>query len=80
MAGGFASYLAALAHVDRIAAISAAAATEYRGWRAMLAGAKGITLDHELDRALVATARAMLAGQLAVPSALGRQIAPRPLS
>ena len=33
-----------------------------------------------MDRALVATLRAMVAGQLTVPSALGRQIAPRPLS
>src|SRR4051794_24281699 len=48
--------------------------------RALLAGATGIVLEDELDRALVATAHAVLAGQLAVPSALGRQIAPRPLS
>jgi DNA-binding NarL/FixJ family response regulator len=48
--------------------------------RALLAGAGGIVLEDELDRALVATAHAVLAGQLAVPSSLGRQIAPRPLS
>jgi DNA-binding NarL/FixJ family response regulator len=48
--------------------------------RALLAGAAGIVLDDELEPALVATARATLAGQLAVPRALGRQIAPRPLS
>jgi DNA-binding NarL/FixJ family response regulator len=48
--------------------------------RALLAGAVGIVLEDELDRALVPTAHAILAGQLAVPSALGRQIAPRPLS
>jgi DNA-binding NarL/FixJ family response regulator len=48
--------------------------------RVMLAGATGIVLDDELERTLVPTARATLAGQLAVPSALGRQIAPRPLS
>ena len=35
----FANYLAAAAHVDRIATISAAAELEYRGWRTMLAGA-----------------------------------------
>jgi glycosyltransferase involved in cell wall biosynthesis len=38
MPGGFASYLAALARLDRIAPISESAAAEYRGWRAMLAG------------------------------------------
>ena len=39
MSSFFAGYLAAAAHVDRIATISEAAAIEYRGWRAMLAGA-----------------------------------------
>jgi DNA-binding NarL/FixJ family response regulator len=48
--------------------------------RALLAGAAGLVLDADLDRALVATGHAVLAGQLAVPSALVRQIAPRPLS
>lgn len=48
--------------------------------RALLAGAAGIVLDSELESALVASASATLAGQLAVPRALGRQIAPRPLS
>jgi DNA-binding NarL/FixJ family response regulator len=48
--------------------------------RALLAGASGIVLDDDLERTLVPTARAMLAGQLTVPTALGRQIAPRPLS
>jgi len=48
--------------------------------RALLAGATGIVLDDDLDLRLVPTARAMLAGQLTVPVALGRQIAPRPLS
>ena len=38
MAEGFALYLAAAAHFDRLAAISEAAATEYNGWRSMLAG------------------------------------------
>lgn len=32
----FAGYLAAARHFDRVATISAAAATEYRGWRTML--------------------------------------------
>jgi DNA-binding NarL/FixJ family response regulator len=48
--------------------------------RVLLAGATGIVLDDDLERALVPTARAMLAGQLTVPTVLGRQIAPRPLS
>ena len=39
---GFAAMLAGLAHADRIATISEAAAVEYRGWRRMLAGA-GLT-------------------------------------
>src|SRR4051812_26638195 len=48
--------------------------------RALLAGATGIVLEHELRHALVPTANALLAGQLAVPTTLARQIAPRPLS
>ena len=48
--------------------------------RVLQAGAMGIVLDDDLDRALAPTARAMLAGQLTVPAVLGRQIAPRPLS
>jgi DNA-binding NarL/FixJ family response regulator len=48
--------------------------------RGLLAGAAGLVLDDDVDRALVATANAVLSGQLAVPSALVRQIAPRPLS
>ncbi|WGX99432.1 glycosyltransferase [Nocardioides sp. L-11A] len=51
MTGMFARYLASSRNVDRIAAISDAAATEYLGWRGMLAGVreegplvKGITL------------------------------------
>ena len=39
MSVGFATYLAAIAHFDRIATISPAAQLEYEGWRAMLAGA-----------------------------------------
>ena len=48
--------------------------------RILLAGATGIVLEDDVERALVPTARALLAGQLAVPTVLGRQIAPRPLS
>ncbi len=48
--------------------------------RVLLAGATGIVLDDDLEVTLVPTARAALAGQLTVPAALGRQIAPRPLS
>ncbi|WBU37784.1 glycosyltransferase [Homoserinibacter sp. YIM 151385] len=39
MPGVFAKYLAAAAHMDVVAAISGAAAAEYRGWRAMLPAA-----------------------------------------
>jgi DNA-binding NarL/FixJ family response regulator len=48
--------------------------------RALQAGAVGIVLDGELDRTLAPTVEAVAAGQLAVPRALGVQIAPRALS
>jgi DNA-binding NarL/FixJ family response regulator len=48
--------------------------------RALRAGASGIVLDGELVRTLAPTARAVAAGQLAVPSSLRNQIAPRALS
>lgn len=48
--------------------------------KALIAGARGIVLEPELEDALAPTVRAIAAGQLAVPSRLGRQIAPRPLS
>jgi DNA-binding NarL/FixJ family response regulator len=48
--------------------------------RALVAGAAGIVLEPDVERALVVTAHALLAGQLAVPESLARQIAPRPLS
>jgi DNA-binding NarL/FixJ family response regulator len=48
--------------------------------RALRAGAAGIVLDGELERTLAPTARAVAAGQLAVPSSLRSQIAPRALS
>ncbi len=38
VSGGFASYLSAVKHFDRIAVISEAAASEYVGWKRMLAG------------------------------------------
>jgi DNA-binding NarL/FixJ family response regulator len=73
--------VAAEAHPEaRILAVMPANAPNASLRRALLAGAKGIIFDGDLDRALVATARALLAGQLAVPSGLSRQIAPRPLS
>lgn len=40
MVGNFARYLATCREVDRIVAISEAAASEYRGWRGMLAGVR----------------------------------------
>jgi DNA-binding NarL/FixJ family response regulator len=48
--------------------------------RVLLAGAAGIVLEEDVERALVPTARAVLAGQLTVPITLGQQVAPRPLS
>ena len=48
--------------------------------RALRAGADGIVLEAELHAALVASVRAVAAGQLAVPLALRRQLAPRHLS
>jgi DNA-binding NarL/FixJ family response regulator len=64
----------------RILAVMAPGASNAVLRRALLAGAQGIIFDSDVDRTLLPTARAMLAGQLAVPCALGRQIAPRPLS
>jgi DNA-binding NarL/FixJ family response regulator len=69
------------AHPDaRVLAIMPAGARNAPLRRVLLAGAAGIVLDDELELTLVPTARATLAGQLTVPAALGRQIAPRPLS
>jgi DNA-binding NarL/FixJ family response regulator len=52
--------------------------------RVLVAGAAGIVLEQDPqvahDDALDASVRAVAAGQLAVPAALVRQIAPRPLS
>jgi DNA-binding NarL/FixJ family response regulator len=48
--------------------------------RVMRAGATGIVFAQNVQRALLPTARAVLAGQLAVPLSLGRRIASRPLS
>ena len=72
---------AAEAAPDRpLLVIMPAASTNASLRRALLAGAAGIVLDAEVDRALAPTAHAVLAGQLTVPTGLGRQIAPRPLS
>jgi DNA-binding NarL/FixJ family response regulator len=64
----------------RILAVMPAGVANASMRRVLLAGAAGIVLDDDLERQLVPTARATLAGQLAVPPALGSQIAPRPLS
>ena len=48
--------------------------------RALVAGASGILLEEDLERALVVSARALLLGQMSVPARLARQIAPKPLS
>ena len=48
--------------------------------RALRSGADGIVLDGELSEVLAPTALAVAAGQLTVPRALRRQIAPRALS
>jgi DNA-binding NarL/FixJ family response regulator len=48
--------------------------------KAVRAGAAGIVLDDVLDGALVPTALAVAAGQLVVPTALARRLAPRALS
>jgi glycosyltransferase involved in cell wall biosynthesis len=39
MSGAFANFLSAAAHADRVATISEATATEFQGWKQMLAGA-----------------------------------------
>jgi two-component system NarL family response regulator len=64
----------------RILAVMPAGAPNASLRRVLLAGATGIVSDDDLETTLVATARATLAGQLTVPIALSRQIAPRPLS
>jgi DNA-binding NarL/FixJ family response regulator len=64
----------------RVLAVMPAGAPNASLRRVLLAGASGIVLDDDLERTFVPTARAVLAGQLTVPTALGRQIAPRPLS
>ena len=48
--------------------------------RALRAGAAGIVLEDDLERALAPTARAVAAGQLAVPASLLGLLAPRALS
>jgi DNA-binding NarL/FixJ family response regulator len=63
-----------------VVAVMPAGGTNASLRRVLLAGATGIVLDDDLEHALVPTACAALAGQLAVPVALARHIAPRPLS
>jgi DNA-binding NarL/FixJ family response regulator len=63
-----------------ILAIMPAGAANASLRRVLLAGVTGIVLDDDLERTLVPTARATIAGQLTVPTALVRQIAPQPLS
>jgi DNA-binding NarL/FixJ family response regulator len=48
--------------------------------KAMRAGADGIVLDDAVEHALAPTIVAVLAGQIAVPAAMRRQIAPSALS
>jgi DNA-binding NarL/FixJ family response regulator len=72
-------------HVERrpgaaVVAAMPGAATGGMLRRALRAGADGIVFDEQVDRALVATVRAVTAGQLTVPLAMRRRIAPRPLS
>jgi DNA-binding NarL/FixJ family response regulator len=72
---------AADAHPDSpMLAVIAAGTSNASLRRALIAGARAIVLEDGLDATLVATARALLAGQLVVPASLARQIAPRPLS
>lgn len=64
----------------KILAVMPDGATNAALRRALIAGAHGLVIRADVDSALVATTHAMLVGQLTVPSILGRQIAPRPLS
>jgi DNA-binding NarL/FixJ family response regulator len=48
--------------------------------RALRAGVHGIVFDEHLAESLVPTVQAVLSGQLAVPAALRRQLAPQALS
>jgi DNA-binding NarL/FixJ family response regulator len=64
----------------RVLAVMPADASNVVLRRALVAGASGIVHAGDVDAALGATARALAAGQLAVPQGLASQIAPRPLS
>jgi DNA-binding NarL/FixJ family response regulator len=94
-AGGIVVVLTSGSDAERLAAVRAVAssrpeaailavmpASAPNAWlrRTLIAGAAGIVLEEELERALVPTAHALLAGQVAVPAVLARQLAPRPLS
>src|SRR3954454_11502460 len=62
---------ATLTHPDaRVLAIMPAKSPSASLKRVLLAGATGIALDDDLERTLVPTAYATLAGQLTVPTAL----------
>jgi DNA-binding NarL/FixJ family response regulator len=65
---------------SRVLAVMSAGVPNAAMRKAILAGATGIVLENDIERALGPTARAVLAGQLTVPVSLSRQIAPRPLS
>jgi DNA-binding NarL/FixJ family response regulator len=70
---------AAEVHEAVVAALPAGTArTTLR--RALRAGASGLVLEDRLADTLAPTVRAVAAGQLAVPPALRRQLAPRALS
>ncbi len=64
----------------RLVATIEADAPAYAMRRMLRAGAHGIVLDGELDRALLPAVVAVTAGLMAAPGALRRHVAPRPLS
>jgi DNA-binding NarL/FixJ family response regulator len=63
-----------------IVAVPPAGTTRAQLRRALHAGASGIVIDDRVPGALVPTARAIAAGQLAVPPTMTRLLAPRALS
>jgi DNA-binding NarL/FixJ family response regulator len=72
------------AHAQRpdvpIVALMPDGATGVQLRKALRAGASGIVLDTDVDRALAPTVVAVAAGQLTVPAAMRRRLAPRALS
>ncbi len=82
MASAFSLHLAAVAHMDRVAAISDAAASEYRAWRSMLTGSgrrgpevRSVPLTAEVkvptDAAMQAARDLLCVGSLPVVLAVG---------